>query len=64
MNTENEYLLRVSSRAFCCGVTIRNGRVDLTGTAPYLRRLKDMTAEAFMEHARARGWKVERAKTP
>lgn len=64
MTTQDEYTLRVSSRAFCCGVCIRDGHVDLMGTAPYFRRLRGMSIKAFMEHARDKGWKVERVKTP
>jgi hypothetical protein len=62
MSTEKAYTLRVSSRAFCCGVTIRDGKVDASGTAPYLRRLSGMAEATFMEYAKARGWKIERGR--
>ena len=62
MSEHNEHLLRVTSRAFCCGVTVRDGKVFRDGTAPYLRRLSGMSEETFMQYARDRGWKVEQKK--
>jgi hypothetical protein len=53
------FFLRVTSRAFCCGVQIADGKVDVRGTAPYLKRYAGVRYEAFINIAREKGWKVE-----
>lgn len=65
MNTESHpkksdtLSLRVKSRAFCCGASVIDGRIDKMETAPYLRRYAGMTYEVFMNMAREKGWDIE-----
>lgn len=51
--------LRVKSRAFCCGASVVDGRIDKMETAPYLRRYAGMTYEVFRNMAREKGWDIE-----
>jgi hypothetical protein len=60
---QGEYTVRVTGRSFCCGVTILNGRISSTGTAPYLQRMRGMTIAALMKQAEEKGWTVERLKS-
>lgn len=57
-----QYTVRVTGRSFCCGVTIRDGRIANDGTAPYLMRMRGMTVAALMAQAEEKGWQVERIK--
>lgn len=59
---QGEYTVRVTGRSFCCGVTIRDGRIANDGTAPYLMRMRGMTISALMAQAEEKGWTVERIK--
>jgi hypothetical protein len=50
---------RVTAPGFTCGVAIVDGRVSPTLTAPELRRLGGMMADAFACYARSKKWKVD-----
>jgi len=50
---------RIVAPRFVCAVRISNGRVDRKETAPILRRLGGMLADAFARYVRGKGWKVE-----
>jgi hypothetical protein len=54
---------RVIAPGFTVGLVITDGRVDPNLTAPELRRLGGMLADAFACYARAKKWRVEEVKT-
>ena len=47
---------------FHVSVCIVNGRVEENLTAPELRRLGNMHADAFACYARAKGWRIEEVR--
>lgn len=47
---------------FHVGLRIVYGKVDANLTAPELRRLGGMNADAFACYARAKGWRLEAVK--
>lgn len=53
---------RVIAPKFSVGLCITDGRVDENLSAPELRRLGGMMADAFACYARAKGWRLEDVK--